>query len=157
MALTSLSGDDTPAVQLTDAELTAFGILLAELTTRVPCPRCPGNLRDPHLRPCEEHRCRAIKSNDHQCKMPVAEGHVLFCQYHGCRHELAPGVSCDASLAGLVQGWYCTEHDHADYTDPHPVAMDTWRQRAEQDVVQAAAAPRQGAGVEHGWPARTSR
>ena len=156
MSLTSLSGDDAPydAVQLTDAEKMIFGTL-AMSAKSAPCLHCPGNLRDPHLRPCEEHRCLAIKSNDRQCKMPVAEGHVLFCQYHGCRHELAPGVFCDAPLTE-VQGWYCTEHDHADYTDPHPVAMDTWRQGAEQDVVQAAAAPRQGAGVEHGWPASTS-
>jgi hypothetical protein len=111
MLLTSPSNDDAPheAVQLTDAELMAFGIL-AELAKPAPCPHCPENLRDPHLRPCEEHRCLAIKSNDKQCRMVVAEGHVLFCEYHGCRYELAPGISCDSPLDGM--GWHCTEHNH---------------------------------------------
>jgi hypothetical protein len=132
--LAQSSSDDNhhDTVQLTDAERIYFANI-SRRTYGPPKPEdCAACLAAPGKGmgklPCEEHRCAGIKNvNGKRCRMRIAPGHVLFCQHHGCRYELAPGVRCDFPLAeSLVQG-ACPDH-----ADPHGVVAaqrSLWQQQ----------------------------
>lgn len=53
------------------------------------CPECytTNNHTGDVSRYCEEHRCKAVKSNGQQCKLPGdADRGFEYCQLHGCEY-----------------------------------------------------------------------